>query len=129
MYANWRRTTAAALACLTLGCEAAAVKTADDAGSLDLGTTPIKTAHRIYVFDTVGFTRLDKDGRAPGFDLDHKVSDETDVDTCSQADFIGIDGTPGIDNQFATLVPLIEATGISAVSSGSNAASLAPAKR
>ncbi len=50
------------------GCEAASVKESD-AGSTDLGTTPVKSTHKIYVFDTLGFTKLDKDGNAPGFNL------------------------------------------------------------
>ncbi len=107
----------ACLAVLALaGCEAAAVKDADaGVGGDDLATTPIKSTHKIYVFDTIGFTRLDQNGFAPGFNLDNKVSDGSDDATCDQADFTSPDGTPGIDNQFATLVPLIEATGISAV--------------
>ena len=100
---------------MTLGaCETTHLNGADAGG--DGSTTPVKSTHKIYVFDTIGFTRLDKDGHAPGFNLDGKISDgSVDDGTCGQADFIGIDGTPGIDNQFATLVPLIEATGISAV--------------
>ena len=106
---------ACALALALGGCEAATVKTADAGGTADLGAADGKSTHKIYVFDTIGFTRLDKDGHAPGFNLDDKVSDGSDDSTCDQADFISPDGELGIDNQFATLVPLIEATGISAV--------------
>ena len=110
-------TWACAAALALSSCESATVKDADaGAGaSDDLATTPVKSTHKIYVFDTIGFTRLDANGFAPGFNLDHKVSDASDDGTCDQADFTAPDGTPGIDNQFATLVPLIEATGISAV--------------
>ncbi len=97
------------------GCESSSVKAADAGSSADDVSAAVKSTHKIYVFDTIGFTRLDKDGRAPGFDLDNKVSDGSDDSTCDQSDFLAPDGTPGIDNQFATLVPLIEATGISAV--------------
>lgn len=97
-------------------CTSTPAATADavsgDAAS-DVGTP--KKAHKVYVFDTVSFTRLDKDGHAPGFNLDGKVSDDQDADTCNQSDFVSPTGEQGIDNQFATLVPLIEATGISAV--------------
>jgi hypothetical protein len=104
-----------AIAFAVSACETTSLKDAD-AGTGDVSTTPVKSTHKIYVFDTIGFTRLDKDGHAPGFNLDGKVSDgSSDDGTCMQSDFIGTDGTPGIDNQFATLVPLIEATGISAV--------------
>ncbi len=96
------------------GCEAASVKESD-AGSTDLGTTPVKSTHKIYVFDTLGFTKLDKDGNAPGFNLDGKNSDGNDTSTCGHSDFTSPSGEEGIDNQFATVVPLMEATRISAV--------------
>jgi hypothetical protein len=71
--------------------------------------------HRLFVLDTVGFTRVGPQGVAPGFDLDGRVSGTDDATTCGHADFLSPEGKPGIDNTFATLVPLIEKTGISAV--------------
>lgn len=112
----WTGSLAACAVAMTVSsCESAAIKEVDAGADAGLSTAAIKSTHKIYVFDTIGFTRLDKDGHAPGFNLDGKISDETDASTCKHADFISPDGTPGIDNQFATLVPLIEATGISAV--------------
>lgn len=64
---------------------------------------------RTFVFDTVGFTRVDGDGKVLGFDLDG-----TTAAVCDKADFSAPDGTPGIDNQFATLVPIIEFSGLAA---------------
>lgn len=85
-----------------------------DAGT-DAGADAAGPVKKVYVFDTVGFTRVDKAGHAPGFNLDGKVSGTDDESTCKHADFTSPEGLEGVDNQFATLVPLIEATGISAV--------------
>ena len=93
----------------------AAIAPADAASDVQATPLPKWSTHKIYVFDTIGFTRLDKEGHTPGWDLDGVVSGTDDVSSCGHADFTAPDGTPGIDNQFATLVPLIEATGISAV--------------
>lgn len=71
--------------------------------------------HHLFVLDTVGFTRVGPDGVAPGFDLDGRVSDADDAQSCGKPDFTSPEGKPGIDNTFATLVPVIEKTGISAV--------------
>lgn len=65
--------------------------------------------------DTLGFTRSDAPGIAPGFDLDGRVSDTADATTCRKPDFTSPDGEPGVDNQLATLVPLFETVGIGAV--------------
>jgi hypothetical protein len=76
------------------------------------GSKPI--GRKLFVLDTVLFTRVSQ-GVAKGFDLDGKTSTADDSDTCNKADFKSPDGASGIDNQFATLVPLIEQTGIAAV--------------
>lgn len=73
--------------------------------------------HRmLVVLDTLGFTRQKPVGVAPGFDLDGLVSAAGDEATCGQADLKSPDGTKGIDNQFAKLVPLLEQTQIGAIS-------------
>lgn len=46
--------------------------------------------------------------RADGFDLDDRVSAEGDPEGCFQRDFVAFDGTRGIDNQFAALLPTLE---------------------
>jgi hypothetical protein len=43
-----------------------------------------------------------------GLDVDGVVSDENDATGCYKPDFVGPDGTPGIDNQIATLWPIVE---------------------
>jgi hypothetical protein len=65
--------------------------------------------------NTLGFTRSESPGVAPGFNLDDRVSDTSDVRTCRKPDFTSPEGEPGIDNQLATLVPLFEVVGIGAV--------------
>lgn len=67
------------------------------------------TFRHAYVISTLGFTRADKDtGAVPGFDLDHKVSDDTDEKSCFKRDFTSPDGQKGIDNQLAGLIPDVE---------------------
>ena len=108
---------AAGVACMALaGCEAAKVTETDTVGG---DVTVQKSTHKIYVFDTIGFTKVTMDDQkvqhAPGFNLDNTVSGTDDDNSCNHTDFLSPDGIPGIDNQFATLVPLMELTRISAV--------------
>lgn len=54
------------------------------------------------------FTKVADGGIAPGFNLDGLVSDGTDFATCGKVDFTSPDGTPGIDNQLAQLIPTVQ---------------------
>ena len=45
---------------------------------------------------------------ADGFDLDDRVSRISDPEGCFQQDFTSPEGVPGIDNQFAALIPTLE---------------------
>ena len=86
-----------------------------DAGpTTDTAAAPQVVTRRLYVFDTVTFTRVQKDGKARGFDVDGKVTPDGDAATCGKSDFTAPDGQPGIDNQFALLVPVIEKSGLQA---------------
>jgi hypothetical protein len=87
---------------------------AKDRGDLTVAL-PDPYTKRTFVFDTVILTRKDANGRVPGFDIDGKTSGEDDLETCSKADAVAPDGTVGIDNQFAGLVPLIELAGLGAL--------------
>ena len=51
------------------------------------------------------------DGVAPGFDLDQFESDQSDGRTCYQSDLVDPTGRRGIDNQLATLAPLLNLEG------------------
>lgn len=71
-----------------------------------------------FVIRTLDFGRVDGPGRASGLDLDGLISDETDPGGCFQPDFVGADGTEGVDNQFAVLLPTLESalgTGVRAL--------------
>lgn len=57
------------------------------------------------------FERENEPGIAGGFDLDGDVTSTGGDGGCGQADFVAPDGTEGIDNQFALLLPLVEAAG------------------
>lgn len=84
----------------------------DDTEPAPARPTPVSMS-KLNVFDTLLFTKSNK-GVAPGFDLDGKVSTDKDETTCNKADLVAPDGTPGIDNQLANLVPLFEVAGIGA---------------
>lgn len=53
------------------------------------------------------FTTAEKNV-APGFNLDDRVSDGNDSLSCGKEDFVGPDGTPGIDNRLAALIPVVK---------------------
>ena len=61
-----------------------------------------------YVITALGFTRESSKGVVPGFDLDRRVSPVDDQATCGKPDLVSPDGTPGIDNQLALLIPDVE---------------------
>lgn len=53
-----------------------------------------------------------KDGRIYGWNLDDRVSDDDDVEGCRKTDYVGLDGTAGVDNQMAAVLKeVIGATG------------------
>lgn len=65
---------------------------------------------RSMVLSTYGFIRPDpmRSTVADGFDLDGRVSTAGDAQGCRQSDFTSPDGTPGIDNQVARLLPVVD---------------------
>ena len=92
--------------------------TAADA-QLDPDTSPPDAAlppvPRLAVLDQLAFTREVTPGVAPGFDLDARQSDARDAASCFKPDYMSPEGVPGIDNQLAGLVPLLDAFGLGAV--------------
>jgi len=60
------------------------------------------------VTTAISFARQVGDDSYDGLDLDGHVSVEGDVAGCFKGDFVGPNGELGIDNQFATLLPLVE---------------------
>jgi hypothetical protein len=61
----------------------------------------------VILFRGITFTREDM-GVSDGFDLDGRVSDRGDAQSCRKADFTSTDGRTGIDNQISQLLPIIE---------------------
>jgi hypothetical protein len=59
------------------------------------------------------FLGANPDGTVEGFDIDGRVSNATDDEGCNQFDGTSADGVRGIDNQLSSLLPALEATGVS----------------
>lgn len=64
----------------------------------------------VYVLRKLDFI-AEQDGIVDGLDLDEQVTTRGDGSGCNKQDFTAPDGTPGIDNQFARLLPAIQAVG------------------
>ena len=61
------------------------------------------------------FGREEPSGISLGDNIDQQVSDGQDPSSCYQSDLSSPDGEEGIDNQFAKIIPLIEAVGGEAI--------------
>jgi hypothetical protein len=89
---------------LTLGCESSPVDDPDGGPDLE----PVCDGDRCAF--VIGALRVPREGAPiPGIDLDGRVSDESDAQGCGHPDFVAPDGREGIDNQFVTLAPTLEA--------------------
>ena len=60
------------------------------------------------VVSEVGFHGELEPGVAYGFNLDGRVSDTNDEDTCGKSDFTSSVGEPGVDNQLAAIWPIVD---------------------
>lgn len=58
------------------------------------------------------FVGAGEGGRTEGFNVDGLVSTASDPGGCRKADVVGPDGTEGVDNQFATLLPALSTIGV-----------------
>lgn len=79
------------------------------------GEAPAIVARHQAVIQTLALARADAAGVSSGFDLDGAASDSLDSRSCHHADFVDPEGRPGIDNQLAVLLPLIDLLGEGAV--------------
>ncbi len=63
-----------------------------------------------YIVVSFGFVRPDtmRMGAVDGFDIDGRVSASGDQESCRQADFVSPEGVPGVDNQLARLIPIVD---------------------
>jgi hypothetical protein len=78
---------------------------------------PSVVATETAVVHTLELVRESPRGVSLGFDLDDAQSDGRDHRSCFKEDYEAPDGTPGIDNQLALLLPLIDLAGENAVQS------------
>lgn len=65
----------------------------------------------VFVAREFLFSREEPGGIVDGFDLDGQVSSGNDGTGCNQPDYTDAAGQTGIDNQFASLLPVIESAG------------------
>lgn len=72
------------------------------------GDAEVETVTRTHVFQTIDFGRLVSRRVAEGFDLDGMATNSREARGCAQDDFTSPDGTPGVDNNFAVLIPLLD---------------------
>ena len=63
---------------------------------------------KTLVIDQVSFVGHEGDV-SDGLNIDGRLSDRSDEETCGQEDFVSPTGEPGVDNQFARLVPALDA--------------------
>ncbi|MBM4360448.1 MAG: hypothetical protein FJ096_20265 [Deltaproteobacteria bacterium] len=79
-------------------------------GGESVGEPPCTATGRTYasVVTFATFAEQRDDGSVEGVNVDGIVSDGTDEAGCFKADAVGSDGATGIDNQVATLLPLVK---------------------
>jgi hypothetical protein len=106
---------------LVAACGAGDAKPGDDAGADDTGgpgvcAPPADDVQGVtFLMHRVSFARA-ADGVAWGSDLDGVVSAAGDPRGCNKLDLTDPEGTPGIDNAFAGLLPALEQTEAAAIS-------------
>ncbi len=75
------------------------------------GCAPVDEAgvDQQLVMTQITFARAE-DGVSPGFDLDGEVTGPDAPGDCGQADYVGMDGSAGVDNALARLLPFLDTT-------------------
>lgn len=78
-----------------------------------VGDTCAAGASQTTILSRLAFARENPKGVTAGFDIDGLVSDVNQPDeskllTCKQGDYLDAEGRPGIDNQLAKLLPLLD---------------------
>lgn len=103
----------AALALLGLfGCgeESTAAPPPPEGDAVEMGPCGHLGEPTVFVLRSLDFISVE-DGVADGLDLDGRISEPGDGSGCGKPDFVSPDGMPGVDNQFARLLPAIQAVG------------------
>ena len=77
------------------------------AGYFEEGGFVLEDSH-VNVMRTVAVVGETEPGVAPGFDLDGRVSEGGEEETCGHPDLMSPEGSPGIDNQLAVMWPALE---------------------
>ncbi len=108
------------LACMGIitaltGCGGSDGKPLDADSASDLATCGDPTDTEVLVITSLAFTREESGSTIEGFDLDGLDSASGDPQGCGHGDYVSPDGVPGIDNAFASLVPVLESIGAGAV--------------
>jgi hypothetical protein len=105
------------LLAFSIGCGGAESDRLDSAAgaSGDVCGAPEDTV--VLIITSLHFTRETSPTESEGFDLDGVASTTSDAQGCGHADYTSADGTQGIDNAFAALVPVLESIGAGAVES------------
>lgn len=105
-----RRALSLALCALLGACGDDNTAAATDAGTRALAACDSAGRQRSAVLASFLFTRADasRGNVVDGFDLDDYVSSAGDIMGCRQADFTAPNGTRGIDNQIARLLPVVD---------------------
>lgn len=93
-----------------------AITSEDTHDTADIPTTPQTCSAAERPVQSAIIRRLDfihetPSGICDGMNLDGLISTSADIDGCRKSDFISTSGEPGIDNQFAVLLPALEAVG------------------
>ena len=104
-----------AVLAVAVGCGGEPAKDSAVASGGDTCGQPEDTT--VLVITSLNFTRETSATESEGFDLDGVVSTGSDAEGCGHADYTSSDGTPGIDNAIAALIPVLESIGAGAVES------------
>ena len=94
---------------LTAACSSGGGNVADTASDSMVRTCGPEGPVRYLVVRTLGIGRV-AEGISSGFDLDASVTAPGGPTGCGVADHVGPDGTVGIDNAFAGLMPFLDST-------------------
>lgn len=92
-----------------LACAAQAVDTGAEVPDDPAATCGPEGGYQHWIVDTLAFARIE-DGVSAGFDLDNAVSTTGGSTGCGIEDLVSPDGTPGIDNAFGRLLPVLDNT-------------------
>ncbi|MCK6504239.1 hypothetical protein L6R53_12695 [Myxococcota bacterium] len=94
-----------------LGCGPAPQADTGEAPAPVAATCDASGGRRHWVMTGLTFVRVQEDGSSDGFDLDGEATETGDDGVgCGIPDMVGLDGTEGVDNAFARLLPVLETT-------------------